>query len=412
MVCKSSSLGGTIFTACIILFLALSRAGFSQDIEDRPGEKPRSEMSVEEQREADEIRDVLLGKPGAKLPSERMWEANHQMDAEDVRRKYEEDIEKAHGDVAGQVILWRLQGNQQQKAGFRGTLFIKRADGTVYRYRAPINILDRSDPKQNVTDLSSYWSLTSSIPIVQAGAIPPSESLERLFEPNYKSIIRRIEGSPNETFGDVFQASALGDRGLRRKNVSILNALPVNANWSAGNLELKRLGLGGTVQEWRALDQELYQQGAQWKDYQRATKRALLHELATGDTDVLIIFAHASSQRLYLPGIFGGSISSRDLSRIRRTKMPHRIVILLACNTLKSDQSRPPLAEQILRNRLAQTVFAADTQVGAHDIPVILWQLAGGKTPRDSMPMLKQIVRVNPHRFPARDLGGSIEPSN
>jgi len=375
--------------ALFLTLLALGAVCIAQDIESHPYDGPESEMSPTERERIEAMKNAFRDPEHYKMLSDRLMEAIW-------KDNYLMEFEERHGRVVSQLILWGKQPNQGGEDAYIAEIFNRRADGSCYNIGKPLRIFANIYTRPVQADVEALRrSLTPGVATITSGELPPSDVLDQILPSSANLHLGyRSAYSPNRTIQQTLEAGVLGDTNINPQVATILNALPVNSQWAISKLELRRLGIGGTPQEWKSLDQTLRQQAANWDSYRRATKRAVLDELAHGKSNVVILFAHGSSQRLYLPGIAGGSISSNDLDRIKRTEAPHRIIVLFSCNASKLDTKQLPLAEQILKNRLAQTVFAADTEVDAQDIPAILQKLWTGDRLRDSLPMLKQIVQI------------------
>ena len=82
-----------------------------------------------------------------------------------------------------------------------------------------------------------------------------------------------------------------------------------------------------------------------------AQKKRVLRELATGDRNILVVIAHGTDDRLYLPGIGSGTISTRDLLSITRATAPPRVIVLISCNAGVVNARAESLVETLLRAR-------------------------------------------------------------
>jgi hypothetical protein len=127
---------------------------------------------------------------------------------------------------------------------------------------------------------------------------------------------------------------------------------------------------------------------------QRATKEALLKELRSGTSDVLVLYAHFDDGLLYMPGAHGGTISIHELEQIDRTKDPsvrERVVVLVSCKTAARTTEDPhSLASVLLEKGIARTVMATDRPYDSRDIPALLKRVASGLPLREAVALPTQ----------------------
>jgi hypothetical protein len=404
----------------LLLVLGFTAQCTAQGVEKKsPLDESRIEMSPEDRTDAEALTKCALGL-GCVTRADAMERARMALDPDAARstddsdakrtadlakseaalKKRKADLRKLnqlHGEVVSQLLLWRRPEGSISK-GFTADIFERRTDGSFSDGGSVMIPAGMDEQSYRRSGNAIRGILTDGIPTISFGETPPPDVLQEILPAaaNY-DFVHLSAYSPNETPWQILEAGALGQTGISPKKTSIFNALPINSNWGTSIVELRRLGVGGTRKEWRQLDRSIAEQSSQWNHYRRATKRSLLEELAHGNDNVVILFAHGNSQRLYLPGAVGGSISSKDLDRIRRSQAPSRVVVLFSCNAATHDATKPPLADQILKNRLARTVFAADTQLDAQTIPAVLQKLASGERLRSSLqPKLKQMVQLEP----------------
>jgi hypothetical protein len=384
-----------ILALCIISFLILTvianpldsfASGRQEKGVHSVVDEPRDEMSPADREFADKLSKYVLDPLHNEAPDDALFRARNR------RPPYVES--NPHGGVESQLILWRGPINTAADE-YKVTLVNRGADASlsVAFYGTVSAIGPKQANRQGIEDLRSH--ITKSAPLVNFGETPPADVLSMLLPIPTFSFLRRSAYSPNLTPEELLFAAGLGRKGVAPRSTVILNALPITSHWATGQIEIRRLGVRGTPEEWRSLDQELQQESINWDGYRRTNKTDILKELGYGNADVILLFAHGSSHRLYLPGIAGGSITMADLDQIKRSQAPPRVIVLLSCNASKREGDRPPLAEQMLKFRLAQTVFATDLPISARKIREILQQLAEGKHLDSSLPMLQQIVEDN-----------------
>jgi hypothetical protein len=172
-------------------------------------------------------------------------------------------------------------------------------------------------------------------------------------------------------------AAALGGRTLQPGQTRLFSALPELSNWASSRIELWRMGLDSSQKEdWQALNSQIQSQfGSSPIKVESAVKQELLGELSNGSADVVVLIAHFDGENIYLSGAFGEKISMDEISHLSRETAPDRAVVLMVCNAGGVNQDVASLAEQILQNKLARTVFASPDPVNARTVPAILDRL-------------------------------------
>jgi hypothetical protein len=101
-----------------------------------------------------------------------------------------------------------------------------------------------------------------------------------------------------------------------------------------------------------------------------------------------------------MPGLTGGRITIDELDKITREQAPWRTVVLLACTAGFVSQKTASIAEIMVKNRLAASVFATDQLVLADQLPDLFKQLMQpGSSLKSVFKDLRQIVMNRRSRF-------------
>jgi hypothetical protein len=180
--------------------------------------------------------------------------------------------------------------------------------------------------------------------------------------------------SPNKTSRALVKAIDRGDSSLIAQSFEIENALPYPSKVLAFYRMLARMDLNRSWSEhlaWRRLAVELEALvNDKTSNAKRSTRDTFASSLAEGDNDVLLLFAHNSDGKIYFPD--GKPLSFEEVASIHRAVAPERVIVLVTCNAGGNDGATLTLAETILANNLATTVFASRGVVNAEDIPKLL----------------------------------------
>lgn len=180
--------------------------------------------------------------------------------------------------------------------------------------------------------------------------------------------------SPNQDFLGARAAAELGDRPIQPNAVHILSALPKLDGWFSGYWELHRMNLElGQRDAWERLLSNIRSQSLP-VPINEASKDSLRNELLYGNDDFVLVIAHNDGHFVYLPGS-GGPISFDEFRRLQRSDAPNRTIVLVTCNGGARNESPRSLADILLQNKLAKTVFASETDIDANDVPALLRDL-------------------------------------
>ena len=168
--------------------------------------------------------------------------------------------------------------------------------------------------------------------------------------------------SPNRSPEDRRTALELGSRTLPSEQMHIYAGLPRN------EAEAHSLGLGGSLGRssqsiLAGLSADLEKTTAKLCGY--LTYEDLKSELLERTQDALFLLFHNEDNCLVLSDI---KMTFKDFQEeFRLDKSPTRIIYLLTCSQGTVNETEPSLAEIILENRLARTVFAPRTEINIQE---------------------------------------------
>jgi hypothetical protein len=221
---------------------------------------------------------------------------------------------------------------------------------------------------------------------VHRGDEIPDEWLKILTD-NWKiPYVRQTEQSQNRSTMEIVTAAHLGDKKPSPQDLRIFSALPKRRGlFSIFELWRMNIPLDQTKQ-WHELDDQIRQTANRLSlNVVDAKKEVLLQEIRNGSNDALLIFAHNEYGRFYMSGVNGESISFDEIQNISRTTAPPRAIYLITCSEGSVNHGVESLAETMLKNKLAQTVFASTTDVDARKVPALLDALLRAHSPREAM---------------------------
>jgi len=216
---------------------------------------------------------------------------------------------------------------------------------------------------------------------INEGSLPRGNEWRALNDAYPEQMITHEPESANRDEKAIRDAIHLGERPLDPARVKVFNALPHETELQEHFQEQNRMGIGGTLDYWRGLHEDIQARSGAVLPH-RATKEALLEELRSGTSDVLMLYAHFDGEHLYMPGARGGSISIQELAQIDRTRDPRvreRIVILVACKAgARTPEDPRSLSSVLLEKGIARTVMATGRPYDSREIPGLLTRLANG----------------------------------
>jgi len=209
--------------------------------------------------------------------------------------------------------------------------------------------------------------------IIHRGGLLPHKWYE-VIKNSGRPYVRVTPDSPNQDFSGIQEAAELGGQRVASKGFRILSALPKLDGWLSGYWELYRMDLRmGQRDAWERLLTALKNQSLLDR-MSPITKDSLQSELLGGSGDVVFVIAHNDGHFVYLPGS-GGTVSYDEIRGLKRYAAPNRTIVLITCNGGSSSESTRSLADILLQNKLAKTVFASPTDVDASTLPALMKDL-------------------------------------
>jgi len=246
---------------------------------------------------------------------------------------------------------------------------------------------------------------------VNEGGVPRDKDLRLLIDAYPDRLITHEPESANRDPQAIRAAIALGDRPLNPARVKVFNALPHETELQGHFQEQTRMGVGGTLDYWKGLHEDIGASSGGMLPH-RATRDAVLEELRSGTSDVLMLYAHFDGEQLYMPGAHGGTIRVDELAQIDRRSDPrvrNRIIVLVACSTGARTLENPrSLTSVLLEKGIARTVMATDRPYDSREIPTLLTRLANGTPLRKAVGLHTQTATQSPGSGPAREQSGSF----
>jgi len=237
-------------------------------------------------------------------------------------------------------------------------------------------------------DTQALQDLLSNNPglIIHRGGVLPDEWFH-LIRGSGRPYVRVRPTSPNQGLSGIKGAARLGDQSISQDRARIISALPRLNGGLLDYWELSRMGLDwGERAGWKGLLSDLASRSL-LDQMVEADSEVLRTELVTGTSDVVFVIAHndADHRFIYLPGS-RGKISYDDVGSMRREVAPDRTIVLITCEGGRENADAWSLAEMMVQNKLAKTVFASRNKVSAVNLPAILNDLLknGGKL-RDTL---------------------------
>jgi hypothetical protein len=185
--------------------------------------------------------------------------------------------------------------------------------------------------------------------------------------------------SPNKSFEGIKPAAELGDRPIRANSVHVLSAFPKLDGWTliSDYFELHRMKLDFNQRHaWNRILSSIKDQQLP-VPIEEATRESLRNELLNGNSDFVFLIAHNDGSFVYLPGS-SGPISYDEIRGLQRSVAPNRTIVLVTCNGGVLNESPRTLADILLQNKLAKTVFAAQGDIYADTVPGLLKDLLVG----------------------------------
>jgi hypothetical protein len=318
-----------------------------------------------------------------------------------VERPPEERLppESSNGHINGRVNLPSEESRNARNDFFpipKRVIWERSADPS--RPYAAYELTPGPPPQKVKLDRDALKNLQASkVPIVYSGDIPRGEAWQDFIAKQSTTTIIHEPTSANKDLHSIAEATALGKRPLSQ-NTKVFNALPQESDPVASHQERTRMDLQntGTAGAWKSLNESIRPEVERF-DHPFAAKKAILNELGTGTSDVVLIYAHFDGERLHLPGregTYGDHIISVDeIASLKRTVSSDRIIVLVACETAKPRNGRS-LASVLLQHGLARTVFATEQKYDARNIPALMKKLREPVPLREAGGQLMQYVEL------------------
>ncbi len=213
---------------------------------------------------------------------------------------------------------------------------------------------------------------------------------------------RKSSRSPNRSKSAIAKALQLGIRTVPRHNTSIYAAFPGQPEDA---LRFGFCGLAGYGTARIVANLERTARECTGRKPEDLTYNALKCELLNNKTDALFLFFHNKDNHIVLKD---KSISFDQFQKeFKKSETPERAIFLLTCCQGKVDENQPSLAEIILQNKLARTVFAPQRAISigeAIELFNLIWK-NDGRTLREKLGPEGVIQIVNNGEF--RITGGS-----
>jgi len=213
--------------------------------------------------------------------------------------------------------------------------------------------------------------------------------------------VRAVEHSANTTPDLVLSAALLGERHFDPSRSELLDGLPSIRLGLLGLWDTWRMNLNfADRHEWRRFRQDIeFPSGVPSKP---ATARDVTEGLRRGEKDILLVLAHNDGNYIYLQS--GEKLAFRDISELKREVSPNRVVVLITCRGASRQGGLASLAEMMLQNRLAKSVFASEDLIDARQLPTILQRLSSTPSLRSALHEFKfdQYVENRHDSYPGK----------
>lgn len=182
----------------------------------------------------------------------------------------------------------------------------------------------------------------------------------------------RSRVSPNRSEAQYAKAMSRGNQRLSANTWTLENALPYGTDLQlAAMLRWMNLRYVRDFFAWSNLSKGVAQAKLLAADKRQASTRAsLVNSLSKGSTNVLVLVAHNDSRKLYFPN--GDELTFEEIAQIKRSTAPDRVILLVTCSAGGVSGEYLSLAETMLANNLATSVFASTTDVDASKVPALL----------------------------------------
>ena len=254
----------------------------------------------------------------------------------------------------------------------------------------------RIDLKQS--DISGFY--LSGLDVLHTGPGTQDPAFHKFIIAKYPehSIIHEKD-SANQNQADLNWAMEVASRPVDPAKTVIFNATPQQRDASNFSSEKARMAIGGEAEDWAELNDDIARRSRGFPPARVATRAALLHEFATGTSNVILVYAHFDGATLHMPdtaGHQGVGITLADIDSLpNRSDAKDRVIVLVACSTGKAAAGDASLVSLLLKKRLARVVLATALPYDAQRIPAFLERLASGELPSQADPQLRPYVELN-----------------
>lgn len=206
--------------------------------------------------------------------------------------------------------------------------------------------------------------------------------------------------SGNSTISAKAFAALLATTPRKPQDITVYNALPYETDSVDSFRERTRMHIQGSRKEWIEANGRVStalgtaNPEGQMMSSLTAEKASLLKDLGEGSSDIVLVFAHSDGTKIFMPGKNGSAISINELRAVKRKTTPNRVVILIACKAGGVNEQTGSIAEALLENKLAASVFAYPGSINLAYVPQMLNRLRSGVPLRTALSGLYQIVTL------------------
>jgi hypothetical protein len=209
--------------------------------------------------------------------------------------------------------------------------------------------------------------------------------------------------SANQNQADLHWATEVARRPVDPAKTVIYNATPQQRESLLFASEKARMRIGGEAEGWAGLNDEIAKRSIGFPPARVATRQALLNELATGTSNLILVYAHFDGATLHMPdaaGRQGVGITLDDINALAdRPDARDRVIVLVACSTGKATAGDSSLVSLLLKKRLARAVLATALPYDAQRIPAFLQSLSAGDPPSKADPQLRPYVELDQEKI-------------
>ena len=196
-----------------------------------------------------------------------------------------------------------------------------------------------------------------------------------------RQYIRKSNRSHNKTAQEIEHSINLGNEFPPIGQFQLINALPKTSS------ETKIMGIKPEL----AYAYELTHNNINKllipnNEEDFASKDIFGLELEKGISDVLVLFAHSPEKLIYMRD---GPVPFEEIKEIKRQEAPDRIVYLFCCKEGSVNENSASLAEILLENNLAKSVFASRVNLPVLKLQPILEDILAN--PDKARSILQQI---------------------